>query len=69
MYVTSISYFVPHKDLIGALKEIGLVFGVKFGNMCWLRAGGRDNNVVMKEMGRKKRRSVTVKNGTRDPGS
>jgi hypothetical protein len=27
MYVTSISYFVPHKDLIGALKEIGLVFG------------------------------------------
>jgi hypothetical protein len=28
MYVTSIIYFVPHKDLIGALKEIGQVEAV-----------------------------------------
>jgi hypothetical protein len=25
MYVISIMYFVPHKDLIGGLKEIGQV--------------------------------------------
>jgi hypothetical protein len=25
MYVTSIMYFMPHKDLIGALKEIDQV--------------------------------------------
>jgi hypothetical protein len=28
IYVTSIMYFVPHKDLIGALKDIGQVEAV-----------------------------------------